>query len=155
VGEVIDNVLALAAAPLRLELAGKHLLREHPFILKICGSASYYLKGTMDLVAVADEVVTVYDYKYLQQDQADLEGYRFQLSTYMLALSKGYPSRRIEGKLLFLKGGGAAAIACELSSFEALLLATMEAIRAREAEADFGLIKGCEGSHCPFRQRCR
>lgn len=155
VGEVIDNVLALAAFPLRRELAGKRLLREHPFILKICGSASYYLKGTMDLVAVADEVVTVYDYKYLQQEQADLEGYRFQLSTYMLALAKGYPGRRIEGKLLFLKGGGAAAITCDFASFEALLLATMEAIRAREAEADFGLLQGCDGSHCPFRQRCR
>ncbi len=155
VGEVIDNVLALAAATLRQELAGKQLLREHPFFLKICGSASYYLKGTMDLVAVADEVVTVYDYKYLQQDQADLEGYRFQLSTYMLALAKGYPGRRVEGKLLFLKGGGAAAIVCELASFEALLLATMEAIRAREAETDFGLLQGCDGSHCPFRQRCR
>jgi len=155
VGEVIDNVLALAAAPLRQELASKLLLREHPFILKIYGSASYYLKGTMDLVAVADEVVTVYDYKYLQQEQADLEGYRFQLSTYMLALAKGYPGRRIEGKLLFLKGGGAATIACELASFEALLLATMEEIRAREAEAEFGLLQGCDGNHCPFRQRCR
>ena len=109
----------------------------------------------MDLVAVADEVVTVYDYKYLQQEQADLEGYRFQLSTYMLALSKGYPGRRIEGKLLFLKGGGSATIACELAALEALLLATMEAIKDREAEADFGLLQGCDGSHCPFRNRCR
>jgi ATP-dependent exoDNAse (exonuclease V) beta subunit len=153
--EVIDRVLAFAASPTGRELAAKRLLREHPFILKFRGKADYYLRGAMDLVAVDGETATVYDYKYLAAEGADLDGYRFQLRTYMLALAKVWPEKRIEGRLVFLKGGGEEAVACDAAPFTGELLQIMDAIRERSAEEEFLLRAGCDGRHCPFRERCR
>lgn len=155
VAEVIDSVLALAATPLGRGLAGKRLLREHPFTLVCRGAATYYIRGAMDLVAVEDERVTVYDYKYLNREGADLEGYRFQIRAYLLALSRAFPGRVLAGELLFLRGGGAERVTCDPRDFEEELLAIMDAIRARSCEEEFLLRPGCDGSHCPFRQRCR
>jgi ATP-dependent helicase/nuclease subunit A len=155
VAEVVDTVTAFAASPLGLRLAKRRMLREHPFILRLTGAADYYIRGAMDLVLVEDDRVTVYDYKYLRKEDADLEGYRFQIRTYMLALSRAWPGRKVAGKLLFLRGGGEEEIESDLPLFEAHLIRIMDAIRERGREADFGLKPGCDGGHCPFRQRCR
>jgi CRISPR/Cas system-associated exonuclease Cas4 (RecB family) len=154
VAEVIDNVVAFATSPRGRELAGWQVMREWPFILKLAGEAGYYIRGAMDLVVAETELVTVYDYKYLKKDEEELEGYRFQLRTYMLALTRAWPGRRIEGKLLFLKGGDKEAVECNAPVFEAQILRIMDAIRRRSVEEDFGLREGCDGRHCPFRQRC-
>jgi ATP-dependent helicase/nuclease subunit A len=155
VSEVIDNVAAFAASPLGRMLAKGRLLRELPFTLRIVGSAEYYIRGAMDLVAVEDDRVTVYDYKYVRKEDAELDGYRFQLRTYMLALGRAWPGRRVAGRLLFLRGGEEVAVDCDMPAFEAHLLRIMDAIRQRCREEDFGLKEGCDGSHCPFRQRCK
>lgn len=152
--EVVEQVLDLASSPLGKELATARLLRELPFTLHLKGAAGYYIRGAMDLVAVENDLVTVYDYKYMARDGADLEGYRFQLSTYLVALGRAFPARRLEAQLLFLKGGDRERVTCDLASFEAHLLELMDAIRERSGEQDFSLKTGCDGSHCPFRQRC-
>ncbi|GFE56491.1 exodeoxyribonuclease V subunit beta [Geobacter sp. AOG1] len=152
--EVVEQVLALVSSPLGKELATARLLREHPFTLHLKGAADYYIRGAMDLVAVRDDLVTVYDYKYMTRNGADLEGYRFQLSTYMVALGRAFPGRRVEAQLVFLKDGGSESVECDLASFEAHLRGLMDAIRERSGERDFALMAGCDGSHCPFRQRC-
>ncbi|KAF0219793.1 MAG: UvrD/REP [Geobacteraceae bacterium] len=154
VADVVESVLAFAATPLACELPEKRLLREYRFILTFSGAATYYVEGAMDLVAEGRDGVTVYDYKYAEKEQAELDGYRFQLGTYMLALSRAYPERRVEGKLLFLKGGGEETVVCDFAAFERELLEIMDAIRRRSAEEDFGLREGCDGTHCPFRERC-
>lgn len=154
VSEVIDTVVAFAASPRGRALAGRQLLRECPFTLKLSGGGDYYIRGAMDLVVVEADRVAVYDYKYLEKEHADLEGYRFQIRTYMLALERAWPQRRIEGKLLFLKGGEEEVVACDATAFQAHLLLIMDAIRERSIEQDFGLREGCDGRHCPFRQRC-
>jgi len=105
-------------------------------------------------VAVDDESVTVYDYKYVNKADAELEGYRFQLRTYMLALARRWREKRIGGKLLFIKGGGEEVVTCDVPAFERDLVRIMDAIRRRSAEEEFGLMEGCDGSDCPFRQRC-
>lgn len=152
---VISRVANFVASPLAKELAKKRLKREHPFVLQLNGSAAFHIKGTMDLVAEEEERVTVYDYKYAAVEGADLDGYRFQLMTYMLALSRGYPGKKIAGKLLFLKDGGEEAVECAFQEFEAKLLEMMEEILVRREEGDFGLVSGCDGGHCPFARRCR
>ena len=108
----------------------------------------------MDLVVPEADSATVYDYKYLHKEDADLEGYRFQLRTYMLALSRAWPGLRIGGRLLFLRGGDEETVECDAPAFEARLLRIMDAIRNRSVEEEFGLRDGCDGTHCPFRQRC-
>jgi hypothetical protein len=105
------------------------------------------------VVPEADRV-TVYDYKYLKKEGGDLEGYRFQLRTYMLALARAWPGRQIGGKLLFLRGGDEEAVECDVPAFEVELVLIMDAIRKRSNEEDFGQREGCDGRHCPFRQRC-
>jgi ATP-dependent helicase/DNAse subunit B len=155
VAEVINSVLALAATLLFQKLADKRLMREHPFTLTCRGEASYYIRGTMDLVTVEEDSVTVYDYKYMNREGADMEGYRFQLRAYLLALYRVFPSRVLEGKILFLQGGEPETVTCDPCSFEEELLAIMDAIRVRSKEEQFGLRAGCDGSHCPFRQSCR
>lgn len=152
--EVVEQVLALASSPLGKELATARLLRELPFTLHLKGAADYYIRGAMDLVAVGNDLVTVYDYKYMARDGADLEGYRFQLSTYLVALGQAFPGRRLEARLLFLKDRGNEQVTCDPEAFEAHLLGLMDAIRERNGEKDFSLKTGCDGSHCPFRQRC-
>jgi len=152
--EVVEQVLSLATSPLGRKLSTARLLREHPFTLHLRGAADYYIRGAMDLVAVHDDRVTVYDYKYMTREGADLEGYRFQLSTYLVALERAFPGWRTEAQLLFLKGGGTERVECDLVTFEKQLLVIMDAIRERSGEGDFGLLAGCDGSHCPFRQRC-
>ncbi|HYS43949.1 MAG TPA: PD-(D/E)XK nuclease family protein, partial [Geobacteraceae bacterium] len=154
VAEVIDHVLAFASSPLGRELAGQRVMREYPFTLRLAGEAVYYIKGAMDLVAEDDESATVCDYKYLKKNDTELEGYRFQLRTYMLALARRWPGKRIGGKLLFLRGGGEEAVACDFPAFEGELRRIMDAIRIRGAEQEFGILEGCDGSDCPFRQRC-
>ena len=154
VAEVIDNVLGFAGSPLGRGLGGVRTMRECPFTLRLSGEAAYYVKGAMDLVAVDDESVTVYDYKYVNKADAELEGYRFQLRTYMLALARRWPGKRIGGKLLFIKGGGEEVVTCDVPAFERDLVRIMDAIRRRSAEEEFGLMEGCDGSDCPFRQRC-
>ncbi|HEY6873779.1 MAG TPA: UvrD-helicase domain-containing protein [Geobacteraceae bacterium] len=157
VAEVIGNVLAFAASPLGRELAGKQAMREHPFTMGLTGigkAPSYYIKGAMDLVVVDGESATVCDYKYLEKGSAELEGYRFQLRTYMLALARRWPDRRIGGKLLFLRGGEEETVTCDAPAFEAELLRIMDAVRIRRGEDEFALRDGCDGGDCPFRQRC-
>jgi ATP-dependent exoDNAse (exonuclease V) beta subunit len=94
--EVVENVLAFTDSPAAAELAGKKLLREHPFIHRVKGNVTCYIKGAMDLVAEGADTVTVYDYKYMQKKDADLDGYRFQIRTYMLALAAGHPESALQ-----------------------------------------------------------
>ena len=108
----------------------------------------------MDLVAITDGRAAVYDYKYLRREDADLEGYRFQIRTYMLALARAFPEKEISGELLFLRGGGVEPVSCDFARFEEELLEIMDAVRERSGETEFPLRDGCDGSHCPFRQRC-
>jgi hypothetical protein len=108
----------------------------------------------MDLVAVTENRAVVYDYKYLERENAELEGYRFQVRTYMLVLARAFPDKSVSGHLLFLRGGETETVTCEFAGFEQELLEIMEGIRERISEADFDLRSGCDGSHCPFRQRC-
>jgi len=72
----------------------------------------------------------------------------------MLALTRAWPGRRIGGKLLFLRGGDEEVVECDVPAFEAELVRIMNAIRKRSSEEDFGQREGCDGRHCPFRQRC-
>jgi ATP-dependent exoDNAse (exonuclease V) beta subunit len=154
IGEVIDQVVAFATSSPGRALADRKLLREWPFTLKLTGEGSYFIRGAMDLVVPEADRVTVCDYKYLEKNAAELEGYRFQLRTYMLALTRAWPGLRIEGRLLFLKGGDEEVVECDAPAFEARLLRIMDAIRKRSVEEEFGLRDGCDGTHCPFRQRC-
>ena len=154
VREVIDAVTAFSASTLARELGTRQLFREYPFILKIKGKADYFIRGAMDLLAVTEGRATVYDYKFLTREDADLEGYRFQLRTYMLVLARAFPKKEISGVLLFLRGGDIEPVTCNFSDFEKELLEIMEGIRERSGETEFPLIDGCDGSHCPFRQRC-
>lgn len=155
VGEVVGEVAAFATSPLAAGLAGKELLREHPFVLKLRGEADYIMRGTMDLVALDDGGVTVYDYKYTRREGADLEGYRFQIGCYMLVLSQAWPGRRVEGKLLFLPGGAEETVSWDLASLRLEIVASMDAIRSRRMEGEFTRLKDCTGTHCPFAGRCR
>lgn len=155
VAEVTESVMAFAESPLAGELGTMKLHREYPFILKLKGKADFLIRGTMDLVAVTDDRAMVYDYKYLSRENADLDGYRFQVSTYMLVLTKAFPEKVVSGQLLFLRGGEAETVTCDVERFESELLEIMEGIRERSSETEFDLRKGCDGSHCPFRQRCQ
>jgi hypothetical protein len=87
-------------------------------------------------------------------EDADLDGYRFQIRTYMLVLSRAYPGKEISGALLFLRGGTVEQVTCDFPMFEKELLEIMEGVRIRSCEPEFDLREGCDGSHCPFRQRC-
>jgi ATP-dependent helicase/nuclease subunit A len=152
--EVVRAVLGLAEGELGGELARLRLLREHPFLMRLSGRGEYRLQGAMDLIAESAESVTVYDYKYADPRRADLEGYRFQVRTYMLALKKGFPGRDVRGGLLFLPRGEEEPVECGFAEFEAGLIETMDEIRERSGVEDFELLHGCDGSHCPFRRAC-
>ncbi len=154
VEEVVKNVLALAESYLIRELAGKKLWREYPFTLRINGEATCYIKGAMDLVAEGDDTVTVYDYKYMKNEDSDLEGYRFQVRTYMMALAAGYPGKRIHGKLLFLRGGGEESVDCDFTAFEDRVRAIMDSVRRKSSEDDYSPKESCIDTRCPFRHRC-
>jgi ATP-dependent exoDNAse (exonuclease V) beta subunit len=154
VEEVIENVLVLAETTLTMELEGKKIWREYPFSLRVNGAATYYIKGAMDLVAEGDDTVTVYDYKYMKKGDADLEGYRFQLRTYMTALAAGHPGKRIQGKLLFLRGGGEESVDCDVPAFEDRVRGIMDAIRLLSSEEDFTPKESCIDKRCPFRHCC-
>ncbi len=151
---VIDDIMAFAVSPLAGELAGSRLYREHPFILKLKGNADYFVRGAMDLVAVTERRAVVYDYKYLRMEDADQDGYRFQIRTYMLVLARAFPGKEISGALLFLRGGSVEQVTCDFPMFEKELLEIMEGVRLRSCETEFDLREGCDGSHCPFRRRC-
>jgi ATP-dependent helicase/nuclease subunit A len=153
--EVIENVMSFAVSLSAKEFAGKKLWREYPFVLKVSGAATYYIKGAMDLVAEGDGAVTVYDYKYMKRKEADLEGYRFQVRTYMLALAEGYPGKRIEGKLLFLKGGETESVECDFGSFARTIREIMDAVRGKSREEEFEFREPCDDGRCPFRRNCR
>jgi ATP-dependent helicase/nuclease subunit A len=152
--EVSAAVMHFASSATGRSLSGKVLLREHPFVLKLRGEGNYHLQGAMDLVAIDEDRATVYDYKYVAPENADLEGYRFQVCTYMMALSKFWPERQTNGSLLFLKGGEQRVIECDLERFEAEVVALMDSARQRHTESDFSLRDDCTGHHCPFRHRC-
>lgn len=155
VAEVVEQLASFAVSPLAMKLAGKELLREHPFVLKLRGGADYFMRGTMDLVALDDDGITVYDYKYTRKEGADLEGYRFQIGCYMLALAQAWPNRRVEGRLLFLPEGAEETVSWDLTSLCQEVVAIMDAIRSRRMEGEFERIKDCTGTHCPFAGRCR
>jgi len=108
----------------------------------------------MDLVAVTERRAVVYDYKYLRMEDADLDGYRFQIRTYMLVLARAFPGKAITGTLLFLRGGSMEQVTCDFPMFEKELLEIMEGVRLRCSETEFDLREGCDGNHCPFRRRC-
>jgi ATP-dependent helicase/nuclease subunit A len=152
--DVIEDVLEFADSPVAAALPGKKLWREYPFMLRVKGSSSCYIKGTMDLVAEGDDTVTVYDYKYMKMKDADLDGYRFQIRTYMLALAAGHPEKRISGKLVFLKGGGVETVDCDFRSFEDDIMGIMERVRLMGREEDFIPKDNCHDTRCPFRSRC-
>jgi ATP-dependent exoDNAse (exonuclease V) beta subunit len=152
--DVIDAVTTFSASSLAKDLSPQQLFREYPFILNLKGKADYFIRGAMDLVAVTERRATVYDYKFLTLKDADLEGYRFQLRTYMLVLARAFPEKEISGALIFLRGGDIEHVTCNFSNFEKELLEIMEAIRERCGETEFPLMDSCDGSHCPFRQRC-
>jgi CRISPR/Cas system-associated exonuclease Cas4 (RecB family) len=154
VAEVINAVMAYAASPLARGFGAGRLFREHPFILKLKGKSDYFIRGAMDLVAITDARAAVYDYKYLRREQADLEGYRFQIRTYMLVLARAFPEKEIAGELLFLRGGDVEPVTCDFARFEEELLEIMDAVRERSGETEFPLRDGCDGNHCPFRKRC-
>ncbi len=154
VAEVIETVMTFVASPLARAFGAARLFREHPFILRLAGKGRYYLRGAMDLVVLGDRRATVYDYKYLRREDADLEGYRFQLRTYILALSRAFPEMAVAGCLLFLRGGGTEPVTCDTARFENELVEIMDAIREKENEVEFPLKTGCDAGHCPFRQRC-
>lgn len=154
VEEVIENVLALAEKTLTGELEGKKILREYPFTLRVDGAAVYYIKGAMDLVAEGNHEVTVYDYKYMKKKDANLEGYRFQVRTYMTALAAGHPGKRVRGKLLFLRDGGEEIVDCDFTAFKDMVRKTMDNIRLLNSEEDFVPVERCIDTHCPFRHRC-
>jgi ATP-dependent exoDNAse (exonuclease V) beta subunit len=155
VAEVTSEVMALAASPFASEVTGKKLFREYPFVLRLRGDADYYIKGAMDLVAMDKERAIVYDYKYARGADADLSGYRFQLQAYQVALSKGWPHLERNGSLIFLRDSVRVDVPCDVAAFEKELIRLMDAIRQRSNEADFALRDECDGSHCPFRTRCR
>lgn len=155
VAEVIGHVAVFAESPLARELAGTELRREHPFVLKLRGAADYFMRGTMDLVALDGERVTVCDYKYARREGADMEGYRFQIGCYMLALSRAWPERRVEGRLLFLPDGTEEVVSWDLASLGQELTGIMDAVRARRQEGEFERLAECTGAHCPFAGRCR
>ena len=154
VAEVINAVMAFAATPLAQGFSANRLFREHPFILKLKGKADYFIRGAMDLVAITDTRAAVYDYKYLRREDADLEGYLFQLRTYMLVLARAFPEKEISGALIFLRGGSVEPVTCDFARFEEELLEIMEAVRERSGEKEFSLKEKCDAGHCPFRQRC-
>lgn len=152
---VLERVLAAAEA-LAPELAGARLYREHPFTLLLEGEGRYHLHGAMDLVALHPDRVTVYDYKYAVRKEESLPGYLFQVSAYMLTLSRAFAGRRVGGKLVFLRGDRVEVepVVCDEAPFARQLVGLMDAIRSKEREEEFPLLPGCDGSHCPFRQRC-
>jgi ATP-dependent helicase/nuclease subunit A len=152
--EVIEDVLAFADSPVAADLAGKKLWREHPFMLRVNGSSACYIKGTMDLVAEGYDTVTVYDYKYMKKKAENLDGYRFQIRTYMLALAAGHHEKRIAGKLVFLRGGGEETVDCDFRSFENDIRGIMERVRSMGREEDFIPKENCLDIRCPFRGRC-
>ncbi|HET6421853.1 MAG TPA: UvrD-helicase domain-containing protein [Geobacteraceae bacterium] len=154
VEEVIENVLALAETTLAGALECKKIRREYPFTLRVDGAATYYIKGAMDLVAEGDEEVTVYDYKYMKKKDADLEGYRFQVRTYMTALAAGHPGKRVRGKLLFLRDGGEETVDCDSAAFKNMIRKILDTIRSLNSEEDFVPVEGCMDTLCPFRHRC-
>jgi ATP-dependent exoDNAse (exonuclease V) beta subunit len=154
VAEVIENVLVLAESTLIREIAGKKIWREYPFVLRVKGDATCYIKGAMDLVAEGDDAVTVYDYKYMKKEDADLEGYRFQVRTYMMALAAGYPGKSIRGKLLFLRGGEEESVDCDFKVFENRVRGIMDSARLMSSEEDFSRKESCTDTRCPFRHRC-
>jgi ATP-dependent exoDNAse (exonuclease V) beta subunit len=150
---VIDDVLR-AAHLLAPKLLGKELFREHPFTLSLQGEATYLIAGAMDLLAVDDETALVYDYKYLQRQGANLSGYQFQLRSYLLTLARAFPDRKHWGALLFLRGGELEEVTLDEDPFALQLVTIMDSIRRRSSEEDFDLRHDCDGSNCPFRQRC-
>ena len=155
VTEVIERVMAFSESARGREIAGMRLRRELPFTLKLEGEATYYITGAMDLVAESPTRVAVYDYKYVEKERADLEGYRFQLQVYMLALSLAYPDKQVEGALLFLKGNEELSIVFDVRTCRDLLLKTMDNIRRRQGDGLFTIRESCDGRHCPFNSLCR
>ncbi|HEX9078660.1 MAG TPA: UvrD-helicase domain-containing protein [Desulfuromonadaceae bacterium] len=155
VAEVIGAVTSFAASPLARELGAARLYREYPFFLRLEAAVGYYVRGAMDLVAITEKEAAVYDYKYLARGDADLDGYRFQIRTYMLALARAFPAKRISGALIFLRGGEIEPVTCEFAAFERELVEIAAAVRQRSGETDFALRQGCDGTHCPFRGRCK
>lgn len=155
IADVIQRVTALADSDLGRQLAGMRLRRELPFTLKLAGEGDYFITGAMDLVAESPDRVAVYDYKYVERERADLEGYRFQVRVYMLALSLAYPGKQVEGALLFLKGNEELRIEFDAEECRSLLVQTMDSIRRRQADGQFALRDSCDGEHCPFGTLCR
>jgi ATP-dependent exoDNAse (exonuclease V) beta subunit len=151
--EVINAVLAFAGSAIGKTLAKMRLRREAPFIARFRGSADFHITGAIDLIAEDDHRLIVYDYKYVEPG-TNLDGYRFQLATYMLALSDSYPHRKVEGSLVFLRGGHQEPVIFNREFFRGQLLFLMEEIRLHQHELDFGTIEGCNGSSCPFYSRC-
>jgi ATP-dependent exoDNAse (exonuclease V) beta subunit len=152
--EVCQAVATFAASPTGRELASRRLRRELPFLLRLDGAAEYHLRGAMDLVAEDDDSVTVLDYKFSGHGSEGVAGYRFQVSCYMLVLARAFPQRDIRGKLVFLREGVVEPVHVDLTLFEAELVAMMNDIRERGAETAFPPLAGCDGSRCPFRDRC-
>lgn len=154
-GEVVEEVAVFAATTLARKLAGKELRREHPFVLKLRGEVDYFMRGTMDLLALDGETATVYDYKYTRKEGVAIEGYRFQIGCYMLALSQAWPSLKVNGRLLFLPEGAEETVSWDLVSLRREVVAIMDAIRSRRLEIEFDRLEECTGTHCPFAGRCR
>jgi ATP-dependent exoDNAse (exonuclease V) beta subunit len=151
--EVCRSVTGFAASAAGRELARCHLRRELPFLLRLDGSAQYHLKGAMDLVAEDDDTVTVLDYKFAGHG-GGTEGYRFQVSCYMLVLAVAFPGKRVRGALAFLKEGTLLPVETDLPAFREELLTMMDEIRGRREELAFPTLPGCARSRCPVRDRC-
>jgi ATP-dependent exoDNAse (exonuclease V) beta subunit len=152
--EVCRAVTGFAASPAGRELARCRLRRELPFLLRLDGAAQYHLKGAMDLVAEDDDTVTVLDYKFAGHGGDGTEGYRFQVACYMLVLAAAFPGKRVRGALAFLGEGTLLPVEADLPVVREELLTMMDEIRGRREELSFPTLPGCNGSRCPFRDRC-
>ncbi|HWI40638.1 MAG TPA: PD-(D/E)XK nuclease family protein, partial [Verrucomicrobiae bacterium] len=149
---VLREVAAFICSPLGGELAASRLLRESPFVLLLRGEGEYRVKGAIDLVAERPGEVAVYDYKYVRGEMP--EAYRLQVMIYMLAVSRAFPGRRVQGWLVPLRGGEPQRVVPgDLAVLEGRLTVMLDRARGLRGEGEFPLREACDGQ-CPFSRRC-
>jgi ATP-dependent exoDNAse (exonuclease V) beta subunit len=103
VAEVRGHVARFLATEFARGLEGATLRRELPFLFALpYDGGVLYLRGQIDLLLLAQDGVTVIDYKHARAGSAD--DYRFQLDAYALAVRRLYPQApAVRTGLCFLK----------------------------------------------------